>query len=214
MRVALLVIYLWSAGALLNVQVPFTESGAAALYGSDAFGALGLLVVFWALWRQRRNLPRTLSLFVVSYLSFFTFCLVVLLVRLGSGIHDMQSLVIPRANLSGSVILIVIVLGFFSAQELMLAAYIFATTLSVVAGPLALYDIYLPFSVFENLAIRTDIQLFLMPILLIGLLKRNFFKLGSVATWLFAIDLASLLFVSVVSGARVNAMYRYLPSRQ
>lgn len=205
-RIALLTAYLWSPGVMLNVNVPLTNSGVLAIYGSDVASLPGMGFVIWRLWSRRGSISRALRIFFTGYVGFFAYCLIVLVFRHFNGFDDMQSLVIPRANLTCSLILIFLVLGDISFRELMISAYAFSTTLAIAAAPLAIYDIYLPFTVFENLAIRTDLQLFLAPVLLVGLLRRDRLGLGNAVYWLFALNLGSLLFCSAVSGARLNAV--------
>lgn len=205
-RVATVALYLWSSGLFFSVSVPLTNSGVVALYGSDFLAIPAFVVAATLMWRGRKSLSRTMSAFVIVYATFFALCLGTFFYRYAHGIVDLQSLVIPRANLTSSAILILLILGLFSARELVLGAYLFAATLAAVAAPLALFDVYLPFSVFENLAIRTDVQLFMMPILLFGLIFRKRLALPASFHWLFAFVLTSLLFSATISGARVNAI--------
>ena len=205
-RILLLTAYLWSSGVMFSVNIPVTNSGTLAIYGSDIAALPMLAFVVWRLWSSRGAISLALRIFLTGYAGFFAYCLSVFAFRRFNGIDDMQSLVIPRANLACSLILILLLLSDVNVRDLIISAYAFATTLAIAAVPLAVYDIYLPFTIFENLAIRTDLQLFLVPLLLVGILRRDHLGLGNAINWLFALNLSSLLFCSVVTGARLNAV--------
>jgi hypothetical protein len=205
-RILFLAAYLWSAGLIFSVAVPVTNSGVLALYGSDLVAVPIFILVAVLLVRRRKSLARSVWVYAAVYGAFFVYCMGALVYRLAGDTTDLQSLVIPRANLASSAILILFVLGIYSAREAVLGAFIFSTTLAIAALPLAVFDIYLPFSIFENLAIRTDVQLFLMPLLLLGLLFKRRLQLGRIYNWMFAVCLFSLAFGAAVSGARVNAV--------
>ena len=206
MRVGFLVLFLCSSGLLLALPVPVTNSGVIAVFGSDLIAIPVIVAVMARFLRRRHMLSPLVKAFLCILLIFFLYCGAVFAFRYAGGEADLQSLVIPRANLPAAAMLLLLLTGLFTAKDVVLTAFIFSTTLSIFAIPLSLYEAYLPFSVFENLAIRTDLQLFLSPLLLGGIVIFRTTKRPWLLVWLLAFNLFSLLFTATVSGARVNAI--------
>jgi len=205
-RIGLLFLFLCSSGLLISLPIAVTNSGVVAVFGSDLIAIPVIVTVAAMFWRRRRVLSPRLKVYLGVLATFFLYCAAVIAYRYSAGEADLQSLVIPRANLPALAMLLLLLTGRFSARDVIFAAYLFATTLSFFALPLSLYEAHLSFSVFENLAIRTDIQLFLMPLLLAGIVVLRPPRRPWILIWLFAFNLFSLLFTAVVSGARVNAI--------
>lgn len=207
-RVVFLIVALLSTAIVFDVPLAVTNSGRFAIYGTDFLIIPAIVILVIAVARKQVVFTRPLTVLFALAAIFFLYCFAVIVFRLAAGGHlDLQSMLIPRSNLAGVLFLLLFACGLFSLREILVSAFRFAVILAVVSAPLAVLDAYLPFAVFENLAIRTDYLFFLMPLLVFGLLKRRQLMLGRATVLLFAVSLGSLLFGAVVTGARVNAVF-------
>lgn len=191
---------------MVNVPVSATNSGVIAVYGSDFISVTALIVVVACGIRRGWQRPR-FKHYVIVVTVFLVLCAVVSGVRTIGGASDLQSLLIPRANLASVWVVLAVLWLEIPAQRFLLMISGFSWLLAVVSFGIAAFAPQYNLLLWQSNSIRTILLALLMPANVLAVCVFATHKRWRVITIVsLGCHLIAVLFCGVITGSRLNSI--------